>query len=69
VHAVEPFGAGLHVRVGGELADGSAVARTLTGAGATGVSVVVTEASLEDVFLAAVATPEGPAAGAAGGAA
>jgi ABC-2 type transport system ATP-binding protein len=69
VHAVEPFGAGLHVRVGGELADGSSIARTLTGAGATDVSVVVTEASLEDVFLAAVATPEGPATGAAGGAA
>ncbi len=68
VHAVEPFGAGLHVRVGADLGDGAAVTRALLAAGASDVSVVVTEASLEDVFLAAVATPEGPAATAAGGA-
>jgi len=62
VRAVEPFGAGLHVRVDPALADGREVTRLLAAAGAREVSVVVTEASLEDVFLAAVATPEGPAA-------
>lgn len=62
VHAIEAFGAGLHVRVGPELADGTVVKRTLVEAGASGLSVVVTEPSLEDVFLAAVATPGGPGA-------
>ncbi|HET8732944.1 MAG TPA: DUF4162 domain-containing protein, partial [Anaeromyxobacteraceae bacterium] len=54
VRAVEPFGAGLHVRVDPEAWTARAVADAVTGAGGAGVSVEESEPSLEDVFLAAV---------------
>ncbi len=54
VLAVEPFGAGLHVRVEPERWDPGAVAAALRGAGAAEVEVEEGEATLEDVFLAVV---------------
>jgi ABC-2 type transport system ATP-binding protein len=54
VLAVEPFGAGLHVRVEPERWDPEAVAAALRGAGAAEVEVEEGEATLEDVFLAVV---------------
>jgi ABC-2 type transport system ATP-binding protein len=60
VNAVEPFGAGLHLRVAPERWDGPAVARALAAAGATGVQVEPVEASLEDVFLAVVGRSAAP---------
>jgi len=54
VVAVEPFGAALHLRVAPEAWQAEAVAVALRQAGATEVKVEPGEASLEDVFLAAV---------------
>jgi ABC-2 type transport system ATP-binding protein len=54
VAAVEPFGAGMHLRVNAELWDASAVQRALISAGAVEVQVEESEPSLEDVFLAVV---------------
>jgi len=54
VVAVEPFGAALHLRVAPGAWQAEAVAAALTQAGATEVKVEAGEASLEDVFLAAV---------------
>jgi ABC-2 type transport system ATP-binding protein len=61
VAAVEPFGAALHVRVDPARWDLDGVAATLREAGATDVTVAPGEATLEDVFLAAVARPATPA--------
>jgi ABC-2 type transport system ATP-binding protein len=60
VLAVEPFGAGLHVRVEPGVWDAAAVAAALGGAGGLDVQVEEGEATLEDVFLA-VASPAGAA--------
>jgi ABC-2 type transport system ATP-binding protein len=54
VRGVEPFGAGLHVRVDGARISDAAVAAALEGAGARDVRVDASEPSLEDVFLAVV---------------
>ncbi|HVP69131.1 MAG TPA: ABC transporter ATP-binding protein [Anaeromyxobacteraceae bacterium] len=54
VHAVEPFGAGLHVRVDPSRWDADGVRAALAGRGGVDVSVDETEASLEDVFLSVV---------------
>ncbi len=54
VLAVEPFGAGLHVRVEPGAFTPEAVAAALRGAGAAEVEVEEGEATLEDVFLAVV---------------
>jgi ABC-2 type transport system ATP-binding protein len=54
VRSVEPFGAGLHLRVDPGRPDEAEVARILEEAGARGVSVERAEPSLEDVFLAVV---------------
>jgi ABC-2 type transport system ATP-binding protein len=54
VRSVEPFGAGLHLRVDPERPGEAEVARILEGAGARGVAVERAEPSLEDVFLAVV---------------
>ena len=65
VRAVAPFGAALHLRVDPAALDAGAVAAALAAAGAEAVEVEETEASLEDVFLAAVArggAGPGPAA-------
>jgi ABC-2 type transport system ATP-binding protein len=56
--AVEPFGAGLHLRVSAAW-DASAVARAMGEAGASDVDVQAGEPSLEDVFLAVVSRPQG----------
>ena len=68
VRAVEPFGAGLHVRVDEAVVSVATVERVLLDAGARDLNVAIMEASLEDVFLAAVATPTGPASTSAPGA-
>ncbi len=60
VLAIEPFGAGLHVRVEPGSWDASATASALRAAGAREVEVDESEATLEDVFLAA-ARPSGAA--------
>jgi ABC-2 type transport system ATP-binding protein len=54
VLAVEPFGAGLHVRVSPGTWAPEGVAAALRQAGAAGVEVEDGEATLEDVFLAVV---------------
>jgi len=54
VLAVEPFGAGLHVRVEPGAWDSAGVAGALRSAGAAEVEVEEGEATLEDVFLAVV---------------
>ncbi|GEJ59009.1 ABC transporter ATP-binding protein [Anaeromyxobacter diazotrophicus] len=51
---VEPFGAGLHVRVEPAAWDAPRVAAALSSAGAAEVQLEEGEASLEDVFLAVV---------------
>jgi len=55
VNAVAPFGAALHLRVDPAALDAGAVAAALRAAGAEGVEVEEAAATLEDVFLAAVA--------------
>ena len=55
VRAVAPFGAALHLRVDPAALDAGAVAAALREAGGTEVQVEDAEATLEDVFLAAVA--------------
>ena len=55
VRAVAPFGAALHLRVDPAALDAGAVAAALRQAGGTEVQVEQAEATLEDVFLAAVA--------------
>jgi ABC-2 type transport system ATP-binding protein len=55
VRAVAPFGAALHLRVDPAALDAGAVAAALRAAGGTEVQVEQAEATLEDVFLAAVA--------------
>jgi ABC-2 type transport system ATP-binding protein len=57
VVAVEPFGAALHVRVAPDRWEAGAVEALLRQAGASEVRVEAGEPSLEDVFLAAVASP------------
>jgi ABC-2 type transport system ATP-binding protein len=52
VKEVEPFGAGLHVRVEGDRTDGAAIAAALTAKGARGAHVEPIPPTLEDVFLA-----------------
>jgi ABC-2 type transport system ATP-binding protein len=54
VHSATPFGAGLHLRVDAVRCPIGAIERALRAAGASGVSVQVGEASLEDVFLEVV---------------
>jgi ABC-2 type transport system ATP-binding protein len=54
VKGVEPFGAGLHLRVDGALWDKQRIESTLLGNGATNVHVEASEATLEDVFLEVV---------------
>jgi ABC-2 type transport system ATP-binding protein len=61
VRAAAPFGATLHVRVDPAALDGAGVARALAAAGATEVEVEGAEATLEDVFLAAVGQGTGGA--------
>jgi ABC-2 type transport system ATP-binding protein len=66
VAAVEPFGAALHLRVDPLQWDAERVAAVLREAGAIDVQVEPGEATLEDVFLAAVArSPEETRPGAA----
>ncbi len=60
VAAVEPFGAALHVRVDPGAWDPERVRAALREAGALDVVVEPGEATLEDVFLAAVARPSDP---------
>jgi ABC-2 type transport system ATP-binding protein len=55
VNAVAPFGAALHLRVDAALLEAGAVAAALRAAGGEGVEVEEAAATLEDVFLAAVA--------------
>ncbi|HTP29687.1 MAG TPA: ABC transporter ATP-binding protein [Anaeromyxobacteraceae bacterium] len=57
VIAVEPFGAGLHVRTARDAWDPVSVASTLSSAGAADVEVRDGEATLEDVFLAVASRP------------
>ena len=54
VLTVEPFGAGLHLQVDGALWDKDKLAQAITAAGGGAVAVQADEASLEDVFLAAL---------------
>jgi ABC-2 type transport system ATP-binding protein len=54
VRAVEPFGAGLHVRVDPAAWTPRAVGEMLAARGGEGISVEESEPSLEDVFLAVV---------------
>jgi ABC-2 type transport system ATP-binding protein len=63
VAAVEPFGAGLHIRVQRGRQSPEAVAEALRAAGASEVAVEPGEATLEDVFLAAAGGAAAPAAG------
>ncbi|HET9595821.1 MAG TPA: ABC transporter ATP-binding protein [Anaeromyxobacteraceae bacterium] len=62
VAAVEPFGAALHLRVDPARWDADAVRGALAAAGAAEVQVEAAEPTLEDVFLAAVASPAPAAA-------
>ena len=52
MRAVEPFGAGLHLRVAPEAWSAESVRAALSAAGAEEPVVEETEATLEDVFLA-----------------
>jgi len=54
VRSVQPFGAGLHLRVDPARWTAESVAAVLRGAGARGVAIDAAEPSLEDVFLAVV---------------
>ncbi len=54
VAAVEPFGAGLHVRVDAERWDAASVGAALAAGGASDLAVEEAEPTLEDVFLAVV---------------
>jgi ABC-2 type transport system ATP-binding protein len=54
VHAVAPFGAGLHLRVDPGAWSEARIIEALTQAGATDVTVQSTEPTLEDVFLTVV---------------
>jgi len=54
VLAVEPFGAGHHVRSSADGLDAAGLARLLAGLGAAGATVEEVEPGLEDVFLAVV---------------
>jgi ABC-2 type transport system ATP-binding protein len=54
VHAVQPFGAGLHLRVDRDVWDAARVRDFLVARGGTEVRVEASEPSLEDVFLAVV---------------
>ena len=60
--AIEPFGAGLHVRAERESWEPEAVASALRAGGAAEVEVEEGEATLEDVFLAVVGQPVQPPA-------
>ncbi len=62
VRAVEPFGAGLHVRVDPAAWTAEAVRAAAEAAGGLEVAVEETEPSLEDVFLAVVGRGKGEAA-------
>jgi ABC-2 type transport system ATP-binding protein len=59
VRAVEPFGAGLHVRAEPGALTAAEVGALLAEGGAPGASVEPVEPSLEDVFLAAVGRSSG----------
>jgi ABC-2 type transport system ATP-binding protein len=54
ITAVEPFGAGLHLQVAAERWNASDIQRAVESAGGREVVVAAGEASLEDVFLAAL---------------
>ena len=54
VREVEPFGAGLHVRVEGGAADAAAMEQALVARGALAVEVAEIPPTLEDVFLAVI---------------
>jgi ABC-2 type transport system ATP-binding protein len=54
VREVEPFGAGLHVRVEGSDVEAGALARALTAGGGRAVEVTEIPPTLEDVFLAVI---------------
>ncbi len=54
ISAIEPFGAGMHLRVKAELWDAVSVRQALASGGAAEVQVEESEPSLEDVFLAVV---------------
>jgi hypothetical protein len=54
VLAAQPFGAAAHVRVDPQQQDAERLQAAFQGAGIQGVSVEVTEPTLEDVFLAVV---------------
>ena len=62
VRSVEPFGAGLHLRVERARLDERGVSELLVAAGARGVAVERSEPSLEDVFLAVVGRAARPEA-------
>ncbi|HYS80435.1 MAG TPA: ABC transporter ATP-binding protein [Anaeromyxobacteraceae bacterium] len=64
VLGVEPFGAGLHVRVEEGALEAGEVARALAAAGAADVQIEEGAPSLEDVFLAVVGQPVTAQAGA-----
>ena len=65
VLGVEPFGAGLHVRVEAGALDAAGATRALASAGAAEVLVEEGAPSLEDVFLAVVGQPVTAPAGVA----
>ena len=52
VREVEPFGAGLHVRVEGAATEGAALGAALAARGSSAVEVAEIPPTLEDVFLA-----------------
>jgi len=54
IRSVEPFGAGLHLRVDPDRVSDGAAVQALEAAGARGVALEPAEPSLEDVFLAVV---------------
>lgn len=58
IRAVEPFGAGLHVRADRATWDMPSLAVAIEQAGASQVTVEISEPSLEDVFLAVVGRSE-----------
>ncbi len=68
VAAIEPFGAGVHLRVKAELWDAASVREALASGGAAGAQVEEAEPSLEDVFLAVVGADRGEGVESHGGA-
>jgi len=62
IAAVEPFGAGLHLQVAAERWSEDSIKRAIEAAGGREVVVEAGDASLEDVFLAALGQAQEPAA-------